>query len=56
MMACPGDAMTHEQAFIKALESVTSYRVRGSTLVLRDKDNAEIARFEAQSSAGTDTP
>jgi len=47
MMACPGDAMTHEQAFVKALGSVDSYRIRGSILVLRDKDKAEIARFEA---------
>jgi len=48
MMACPGDAMTHEQSFVKALGTVDSYRIRGSTLVLRDKDKAEIARFEAQ--------
>ena len=42
MMACPGDAMTHEQAFVKALGTVYSYRIRGSILVLRDKDKAEI--------------
>ncbi|MBV8282015.1 MAG: META domain-containing protein [Candidatus Eremiobacteraeota bacterium] len=55
MMACPGDAMTHEQAFIRALESVTSYRIRGSTLLLRDKDKTEVARFEAQPNSGSDT-
>jgi heat shock protein HslJ len=53
MMACPGDAMKHEQAFIKALDTVTSYRIRGSTLTLRDKDKAEVARFEAQAAEAT---
>lgn len=56
MMACPANAMTHEQAFIKALDTVTSYRIRGSTLVLRDKDNAEVARFKVQPAAASATP
>jgi len=51
MMACPGDAMTHEQAFIKALGTVASYRIRGSTLILRDRDRTEVARFEVQPTA-----
>jgi heat shock protein HslJ len=47
MMACKGDAMTSEQSFIKALSDAASYRIHGSTLLLRDKENTVIARFEA---------
>jgi len=57
MMACPGDdVMAHEQAFVKALGKVASYRIRGSTLLLRDQDKAEIARFEAQPAAAAPAP
>jgi heat shock protein HslJ len=51
MMACSDPLMKQEQAFVKALQSTTSYRIAGPTLELRDASNA-LARF----SAGTPPP
>ena len=48
MMACPGDAMPREQAFLKALGATTTFRIRGSTLMLRGEDNTVLARLAAQ--------
>jgi heat shock protein HslJ len=48
MMACPGNVMPREQAFIHALSATASFRIHASTLLLRDKDGAVVARFEAQ--------
>jgi len=49
MMACPGDAMPREQAFVKALSDTTGFRIHGATLTLLDKNDAVLAHFEAQS-------
>jgi heat shock protein HslJ len=49
MMACPGDVMPREQAFLKALSATTSFRIRGSALFLRGEDNTVLARLTAQS-------
>lgn len=46
MMACP-DAMDLEQQFLRALEGVQGYRIRGRELELLDATGAVIARFEA---------
>ncbi len=48
MMACPGDVMPREQAFLKALSATTSFRIRGSALFLRGQDNTVLARLTAQ--------
>ncbi len=47
-MACLNEAANkQEQAFVKVLESTTSYRIVGDALELR-KDDQVLARFEAQ--------
>ena len=48
MMACPGETMPREQSFLKALSATTTFRIRGSTLILRSEDSAELARLTAQ--------
>jgi putative lipoprotein len=48
MMACPGDPITNEQAFLKALGATTNYRIHGSSLLLRGPDKDVLARLEAQ--------
>jgi len=53
MMACPGDVMPREQAFVKALSDTTSFSIHGSALLLRGEGETVLARFEAQS---TDKP
>lgn len=53
MMACPGDVMPREQAFLKALSAATSFRIRGSALLLRGEDNTVLARLTAQSPKAT---
>jgi putative lipoprotein len=50
MMACPGDAMPREQAFVKALSATASFRIRGGILVLRGEDNTILARLTAEAS------
>jgi heat shock protein HslJ len=49
MMACSGDVMPREQAFVKALGDTASFRIRGSTLLLRGKDDSVLARLSAES-------
>ena len=46
MMACPEPLMTQEQAFTKALQSVTTYRISGKTLELMSGEKA-VAKFKA---------
>ena len=46
MMACPEPLMTQEQAFTKALQSVTAYRISGKTLELMSADKT-VAKFKA---------
>ena len=46
-MACP-EAMDQEQAFLKALAAVRSYRIPGGTLELLDGSNV-VARLRAGS-------
>ena len=48
MMACPGESMPHEQAFLKALSATSSFRIRGAALLLRGDDNTVLARLIAQ--------
>ena len=48
MMACPGESMPREQAFLKALSATTSFRIRGDALLLRGNDNTVLARLTAQ--------
>ncbi|HEY7206554.1 MAG TPA: META domain-containing protein [Methylomirabilota bacterium] len=45
-MACP-DGMEREQRFLRAIQAVTTYRIRGSHLDLMDDSGAVLARFEA---------
>jgi len=40
MMACEQDVMDQEAAFLAALESAATYRVEGTTLEMRTKDDA----------------
>ncbi len=40
LMACEQDAMDQEAAFLAALQSAATYRVEGSTLEMRTKDDA----------------
>jgi putative lipoprotein len=47
LMAGPEAMMQQEDAFIKALQAVTSYRIVGQTLELR-KGSQLVARFQAQ--------
>ncbi len=47
MMAGPEPLMMQEQAYIRALKGVTSYRIAGTTLELLD-GNTVIAKFEAR--------
>lgn len=47
MMACSEPLMTQEQAFTKALQSVTTYRISGKTLELMSGDKA-VAKFKAR--------
>jgi putative lipoprotein len=56
MMACPGDVMPGEQALLKALSATTSFRIRGSTLLLRGDDNTVLARLTAQTQPKAATP
>ena len=49
MMACPGESMPREQAFLKALSATSSFRIRGAALLLRGDDNTVLARLIAQS-------
>ena len=53
MMACPGDAMPREQAFVRALSEAANFRIQGATLTLLDKSDSVLAIFEAQ---GADKP
>ena len=46
MMACPEPLMTQEQSFTKMLQSVTGYRISGSTLELLAGDKT-VAKFKA---------
>lgn len=46
MMSCEDDISAQEQAFIEALQAVTSYEVAGDVLSLADADGTVVARFE----------
>jgi putative lipoprotein len=48
MMACDGDVMNQERAFLAALNATESYRIHGTTLTLLGKDGKVLARLEAQ--------
>jgi putative lipoprotein len=48
MMACDGDVMSQERAFLAALSAAESYRIHGTTLTLLGKDGKVLARLEAQ--------
>jgi putative lipoprotein len=48
MMACDGDVMNQERAFLAALSATESYRIHGTTLMLLGKDGKVLARLEAQ--------
>jgi putative lipoprotein len=52
MMACIGDVATLERAFLAALNTTESYRIRGSTLTLLGKGAKVLARLEAQDTTG----
>jgi META domain len=45
-MACP-TGMEQEQRFLRSVEKVERYRMRGSYLEMLDTAGAVIARFEA---------
>jgi putative lipoprotein len=47
MMACPDPLMKQEQAFTAALQSVTTYRINGTTLELLAGENV-VAKFKTQ--------
>ena len=46
MMTCP-TGMEQEQRFLRSVEKVERYRIRGSHLEMLDTAGAVIARFEA---------
>lgn len=46
-MACPGDGMAQERAFLDTLGRVAHWQVRGSHLELFDAQRKLLARFEA---------
>lgn len=48
MMACDGDVMSLERAFLAALGTTESYRIHNSTLTLLGKNGKVLARLEAQ--------
>lgn len=45
-MACP-DGMEQEQRFLQAVQTVATYRIRGSHLEMMDASGEVLARFEA---------
>ncbi|MDR5903193.1 META domain-containing protein [Halomonas icarae] len=47
MMACPGEVMALERAFLDALGSVDTWQVDGKALTLVDAEGEALARFEA---------
>lgn len=47
MMACPGDVMEFERAFLDALGEVAGWQVEGENLTLVDDEGEARARFEA---------
>lgn len=47
MMACPGEVMTLERAFLDALGSVDTWQVDGKALTLVDAEGEALARFAA---------
>lgn len=47
MMACP-KGMDIEQRFLRSLETVAAYRIKGSSLELLDAKGGTVARFEAR--------
>lgn len=54
MMFCdqPEGVMDQETAYLKALESVTSYRILGNILVMQDSNGQEVLRFKASDLIG----
>jgi len=44
MMACPD--MKTESAFLKSIETIDNYVIKGDNLILRDINNNDIAKFE----------
>jgi heat shock protein HslJ len=47
MMMCPGEAMAHETAYLKALESVSGYEVGEGTLHVFYNDGQSALEFVA---------
>lgn len=45
-MACPGDTDRQEAAYLKALQSVTSYHLNQGDLILLDKDFNKVLEFK----------
>jgi heat shock protein HslJ len=54
MMFCekPEGVMDQEAAYLKALESVTSYRILGDVLVMQDDSGQEVLKFKASDLVG----
>jgi len=54
MMFCeqPEGGMDQEAAYLKALESVTSYRILGDILVMQDDGGQEVLKFKASDLVG----
>ncbi|NWN83954.1 MAG: META domain-containing protein [Halomonas sp.] len=47
MMACPGEVMELERAFLEALDSVETWQVKGDSLALIGAEGEALAHFEA---------
>ena len=45
-MACPGDTDRQEAAYLKALQSVSSYHLNQGDLILLDKDFNKVVEFK----------
>jgi putative lipoprotein len=56
MMACNGEVMDQERAFIGALDATESFRVHNTTLMLMGKDGKVLALLEAQKSSAETQP
>jgi heat shock protein HslJ len=54
MMFCeePEGAMDQEAAYLKALDSVTSYRILGDVMVMEDDSGQEVLKFKASDLVG----
>ncbi|MBE9475206.1 MAG: META domain-containing protein, partial [Chloroflexi bacterium] len=54
MMFCeqPEGVMDQETAYLKALESVTSYRILGDVMVMQDDSGEEVLKFKASDLVG----